>query len=118
MSARPSIVVVVGPTGVVKLAFLNQLTRFESLAGGGTRPISGLDPVPGGVAAGGARPATASWPELPQSYNGKLSLDAEGIVLLRDGLRLIRDEYGLSIYRFWAGGGFLGALHTSARVER
>jgi replicative DNA helicase len=24
-----------GPTGVVKLAFLNQLTRFESLAGGG-----------------------------------------------------------------------------------
>jgi replicative DNA helicase len=24
-----------GPTGVVKLAFLNMLTRFESLAGGG-----------------------------------------------------------------------------------
>jgi replicative DNA helicase len=24
-----------GPTGVVKLAFLNTLTRFESLAGGG-----------------------------------------------------------------------------------
>ena len=35
----------------------------------------------GGVATGGAR-VVAGWPELPQAYNGKLSLDAEGIVIL------------------------------------
>jgi hypothetical protein len=55
---------------------------FESLANGSTLPFSGLDPVPGGLATGGARAATASWPELPQAYNGKLAPDAEGIVLL------------------------------------
>jgi hypothetical protein len=73
--------------------------------------------VPGGVATGGARPATAAWPELPQAYNGKLSLDAEGIVLLKDGSRLISDEYGPSIYRFSATGEFLGALPVAASVR-
>jgi hypothetical protein len=97
---------------------LSQATLLkEVLPGGGTRPFSGLDPVPGGVATGGARPATALLPELPQAFNGKLSLDAEGIVILRDGSRLISDEYGPSIYRFSAGGEFIGALPVAASVR-
>jgi hypothetical protein len=110
-----------GTTGLAQNQIGLSLTQStllnESLAGGGTRAISGLDPVPGGVATGGARPATATWPELPQAYNGKLSLDAEGIVLLKDGSRLISDEYGPSIYRFSATGEFLGALPVAASVR-
>jgi hypothetical protein len=96
---------------------LKQSTLLVESLAGTTRAFSGLDPVPGGVAAGGARPATAAWPELPQAYNGKLSLDAEGIVLLKDGSRLISDEYGPSIYRFSATGEFLGALPVAASVR-
>ena len=97
---------------------LAQSTRlFETLSGGGTRPFSGLDPVPGGVATGGARPATSLLPQLPQAFNGKLSLDAEGIVLLSDGSRLISDEYGPSIYRFAATGEFMGALPIASSVR-
>ena len=110
-----------GATGLAQnqigLSLTQSTLLFERLAGGGTRAISGLDPVPGGVAAGGARPATTSWPELPQAYNGKLSLDAEGIVLLKDGTRLISDEYGPSIYRFSAAGQFLGALPVADSVR-
>lgn len=101
----------------IGLALKQSTLLYESLANGGTRPFSGLDPVPGGVAAGGARAATASWPELPQAYNGKLSLDAEGIVLLKDGSRLVSDEYGPSIYRYSATGQFLGALPVAASVR-
>ncbi len=90
---------------------------YEQLAGGGTRVLSGLDPVPGGVATGGARPATSLLPELPQAHNGKLALDAEGIVILRDGSRLISDEYGPSIYRFSADGRFMGALPVASSVR-
>jgi hypothetical protein len=90
---------------------------FETLPGGGTRLFSGLDPAPGGVVAGGARPATATLPELPQAFNGKLSLDAEGVVVLADGSRLISDEYGPSIYRFNAAGQFVGALPVAASVR-
>ena len=105
------------PQNQVGLSLTQSTLLFESLAGGGTRAISGLDPVPGGVATGGARPAAAGWPELPQAYNGKLSLDAEGIVLLKDGTRLISDEYGPSIYRLSASGEFLGALPVAASVR-
>lgn len=97
---------------------LSGTTRlYETLAGGGTRLLTGLDPVPGGVASGGARPATAFLPELPQAFNGKLALDAEGIVVLGDGSRLVSDEYGPSIYRFSASGEFIGALPVAASVR-
>jgi hypothetical protein len=97
---------------------LTQATRlYETTPGGGTRWFTGLDPVPGGVATGGARPATATLPELPQAANGKLSLDAEGVVVLRDGSRLVSDEYGPSIYRYDASGRFLGALPVAASVR-
>ena len=101
----------------IALSLTQSTLLHELLPGGGTRPFSGLDPVPGGVATGGARPATALLPELPQAFNGKLSLDAEGIVILADGSRLISDEYGPSIYRFSAGGQFMGALPVAASVR-
>jgi len=65
----------------------------------------------------GARTATSVLPELPQAYNGKLTLDAEGIVLLPDGSRLISDEYGPSIYRFSAAGAFMGAHPVASSVN-
>ena len=79
-------------------------------------PLSGLDPVPGGVATGGAR-VVRRMPELPQAFNGKLSLDAEGIVILADGTRLVSDEYGPSIYRFSRSGRLIGALPVAASVR-
>lgn len=112
---------VAGSTGLaqnqVNLKLTQSTILYEQLAGGGTRVLSGLDPVPGGVATGGARPATAFMPELPQAHNGKLALDAEGIVTLRDGSRLISDEYGPSIYRFSASGQFMGALPVASSVR-
>jgi len=97
---------------------LTQSTRmYEILPGIGQQLLTGLDPLPGGVAAGGARPATALLPELPQAFNGRLSLDAEGVVVLADGSRLVSDEYGPSIYRFAADGQFLGALEVAASVR-
>jgi len=97
---------------------LTQATRlYETLPGGGQKFFTGLDPKPGGVATGGARAATATMPELPQSYNGKLALDAEGVVVLSDGSRLISDEYGPSVYRFAADGQFLGALAVAPSVR-
>lgn len=97
---------------------LTQATRlYETLPGGGQKFFSGLDPVPGGLATGGARAATATLPQLPQAYNGKLALDAEGVVVLSDGSRLISDEYGPSVYRFAADGQFLGALAVAPSVR-
>lgn len=110
-----------GTTGLAQnqigLTLTQSTLLHEMLAGGGKRPFSGLDPVPGGVATGGARAATSALPELPQAFNGKLSLDAEGIVLLPDGSRLVSDEYGPSIYRFSSGGEFLGALPVAPSVR-
>lgn len=103
------------PQNQITLRLTNSTPLFETLEGK-RLPISGLDPVPGGVATGGAR-EVAGWPELPQAYNGKLSLDAEGIVILRDGTRLVSDEYGPSIYRFSPGGRLIGALPVAASVR-
>ena len=110
-----------GATGLgqnqIGLTLTQSTLLYEQLPSGGTRVLSGLDPVPGGVATGGARPATAFLPELPQAHNGKLALDAEGIVILKDGSRLISDEYGPSIYRFSATGQFMGALPVANSVK-
>ncbi len=97
---------------------LTQATRlYETLPTGLTQTFTGLDPVPGGVATGGARPAAFGLPELPQAFNGKLALDAEGVVVLSDGSRLVSDEYGPSIYRFAPDGRFIGALEVAASVR-
>ncbi len=103
------------PPDQVTLRLTNTTRLFETL-GDERLPLSGLDPVPGGVATGGAR-VVPGWPELPQSFNGKLSLDAEGIVILRDGTRLVSDEYGPSIYRFARSGRLIGALPVAPSVR-
>lgn len=105
------------PQNQLALTLTNSTRLYETLPGGGVQLFSGLDPRPGGVATGGARPATATLPELPQAFNGKLSLDAEGVVVLGDGSKLVSDEYGPSIYRFAADGRFMGALPVAASVR-
>lgn len=105
------------PQNQIQLTLAQATRLYEALPGGGKLDISGLDPVPGGVATGGARAATALLPGLPQAYNGKLALDAEGVVRLADGSHLISDEYGPSIYRFAADGQFIGALPVAASVR-
>jgi hypothetical protein len=118
MSFTPAATAATAPgQGQIALSLTGSTLLYESLAGGGAGLFSGLDPVPGGVATGGARPATALWPELPQAFNGKLALDAEGVVVLGDGSRLISDEYGPSIYRFAPDGRFVGALEVAASVR-
>lgn len=99
----------------ITLKLTNSTRLFETQTGS-VLPLSGLDPVPGGVATGGAR-VVPGLPELPQAFNGKLSLDAEGIVILRDGTRLVSDEYGPSIYRFSRAGRLIGALPVAASVR-
>ena len=68
--------------------------------GNGT-PFTALDTAAG---AAGVRAAAGSLPALPQAFNGRLSLDAEGIVRLPDGTLFIGDEYGPYVYRFSAAG--------------
>ena len=101
----------------IGLSLTQSTLLYEALPAGGRQLFSGLDPKPGGLAAGGARPATATLPQLPQAHNGKLALDAEGVVVLSDGSRLVSDEYGPSVYRFAADGQFLGALAVAPSVR-
>jgi hypothetical protein len=68
-------------------------------------PMSGLDPSEGGV-----KPAAGAIPALPQTVNGRVALDPEGIVLLADGSFFISDEYGPYIYRFSPTGKMLSAI--------
>jgi hypothetical protein len=68
-------------------------------------PLTGLDP-----AAGGIRPAADGLPPMPQAPNGRLALDAEGLVRARDGSFFVSDEYGPYIYRFSAQGRLIGAI--------
>lgn len=100
----------------IRLALRDTLKLYET-TGNGIQNLTGLDPVPGGVATGGARAATLTLPELPQAFNGKLALDAEAIVPLQGGGYLISDEYGPSIYRFDNSGQFIGALPIPASLR-
>lgn len=101
----------------IQLTLANSFKLFEALPAGGAQPLTGLDAVPGGVAAGGARPALPGQAELPQASNGKLSLDAEAIVPLADGGYLVSDEYGPSVYRFDATGRFVAAFPVAESVR-
>jgi hypothetical protein len=67
-------------------------------------PFTSLDPVSSGT---GSRPGL---PPLPQAYNGRLSLDAEGIVVQPDGTVWVSDEYGPYVFRFAADGRLLGVI--------
>lgn len=85
------------------VATLTDTTLFTESNG---TSLSGLDPRP----ATGVRPATSTLPVLPQAYNGKISLDPEGIVRLSDGTFFVSDEYGPYIYRFSSNGVLMSAI--------
>lgn len=65
--------------------------------------MTGLDPE------SGTRPASGKLPLLPQARTGKIALDPEAIVRLKDGSFLISDEYGPYIYHFTADGKMVSA---------
>ena len=65
--------------------------------------LTGLDPD-------GIRRAANGLPDLPQAPNGRVSIDAESLVLLPDGGFLIGDEYGPYVYRFSPTGRLLAAI--------
>lgn len=67
-------------------------------------PMTSLDPTSAGT---GTR---AGFPALPQAFNGRLSLDAEGIVVNPDGTLWVSDEYGPYIFKFSAEGRLLSAI--------
>ena len=74
-------------------------------------PFTALDAAAG---AAGLRAATGSLPVMPQAFNGRLSLDAEGIVRLADGSFFISDEYGPYIYKFTSAGVLQSAIRPPA----
>lgn len=80
---------------------LADTTPYSGPAG---RPLTSLDPT---IAGAGFRPG---FPPLPQAYNHRISLDAEGLVANRDGTLWVSDEYGPYIYRFSAAGRLLEAI--------
>ncbi|MEY4687376.1 MAG: hypothetical protein RIR76_1399 [Verrucomicrobiota bacterium] len=75
--------------------------RFTESSG---TPFTSLDPVSAGT---GSR---AGLPPLPQAFNGRLSLDAEGIVVNADGSVWVSDEYGPYVYKFSADGRLSGVI--------
>jgi hypothetical protein len=74
-------------------------------------PFTALDTAAG---TAGVRPATATLPPMPQGFNGRLSIDAEGIARLPDGSFYISDEYGPYIYKFSAAGVLQSAIRPPA----
>lgn len=73
---------------------------------------TGLDPQP----RTGVRASANGLPALPQAYNGKISVDAEGIARLADGSFYISDEYGPYIYHFSATGRMISAVQPPAAL--
>ena len=67
------------------------------------KSFTGLDPE------SGIRAATKTMPALPQARTGKISLDPEAAVLLKDGSMIVSDEYGPYIYHFSAEGKMISA---------
>ncbi len=68
-------------------------------------PMTGLDPAEGGI-----RRAADGFPDLPEASNGRVSIDAESLVMMPDGSFFVADEYGPYIYRFSPAGRMLSAI--------
>ncbi len=73
-------------------------------------PMTSLDPTSSGT---GTR---AGLPAMPQAFNGRLSLDAEGIVVNTDGSIWVSDEYGPYIFRFTADGRLTSAIRPPEAI--
>jgi hypothetical protein len=76
-------------------------------------PLTALDTAAG---AAGVRPAAGGLPPLPQAFNGRISIDAEGIVRLADGSFYVSDEYGPYIFKFSAAGVLQSAIRPPAAL--
>ena len=112
-----------------KLATQNQIatiykggTRFTYTDGPGLAYTTGLDPARG--AAGTASLFGQQAPYVQsQTINGvdwrvnQLALDAEGLILKRDGSGYVSDEYGPNIYYFDANKKIVGALTLPEAVR-
>jgi hypothetical protein len=81
------------------------LTDTILLTDAAGEPLTGLDPAEGGI-----RRAANGFPDLPRAASGRVSIDAESLVLLPDGGFFIGDEYGPYVYRFSAAGRLLAAI--------
>ena len=92
---------------------LSETTLYTEAGGTPQLPLylTGLDPTTTGSAT-----RAGILPRLPQAYNGRLSLDAEGLALLPDGTFFVSDEYGPYLYRFGADGTLLGAVRPPEAV--
>lgn len=73
-------------------------------------PMTSLDPTSSGT---GTR---AGLPAMPQAFNGRLALDAEGIVVNADGSIWVSDEYGPYIFRFTADGRLVSAIRPPEAI--
>jgi hypothetical protein len=73
-------------------------------------PMTSLDPTSAGT---GTR---AGLPAMPQAFNGRLALDAEGIVVNADGSIWVSDEYGPYIFRFTADGRLISAIRPPEAI--
>ena len=80
---------------------LRDTIRYTDPAG---TPLTSLDPTPAGS---GRRPG---FPVLPQAFNGRVSLDAEGLAINADGTHWVSDEYGPYLYKFSREGKMLAAI--------
>ncbi len=73
-------------------------------------PMTSLDPTSAGT---GTR---AGLPAMPQAFNGRLALDAEGVVVNADGSIWVSDEYGPYIFRFTADGRLVSAIRPPEAI--
>ncbi len=74
-------------------------------------PLTALDTAAGPA---GVRAAAGGLPPLPQGFNGRISIDAEGIARLADGSFYVSDEYGPYIFKFSAAGVLQSAIRPPA----
>lgn len=79
------------------------LTETTLLVESSGTSLTSLDPTVTGSAT------RSGFPRLPQAFNNRLAIDAEGLALLPDGTFFVSDEYGPYLYRFSATGTLLGA---------
>ncbi len=75
-------------------------------------PFTSLDPN-GGPSGVAARPG---FPPLPAGFNGRLALDAEGIVANRDGSVWVSDEYGPYVFKCTAAGRLLSVIRPPEAI--
>lgn len=86
---------------------LSDTVKFTDADG---TPMTALDATSSGT---GTR---AGFPAMPQAYNGRLSLDGEGIVINPDGTLFVSDEYGPYIYKFSTDGKLLSAIRPPEAI--